>query len=312
MAESAFYDLSSLRILRFDNNFLTSTSGLQNLTTLQVLCLNGNKLTVIDQFAFKSCVNLETLRLENNRITSIHKRSFESLVKLRILRLENNKLTSIETPTFQYLISLETLYFFDNNLATIDETAFSNMEKLEILRLTGNELVTLGEQTFLPLQSLRNLQLHSNQLTNLGGNTFQSLTKLEVLTLYNNLLICNCNLHPFVKWLNQTKSKVIGAVCNGTTISVMDFPYSKCYDEGVNATEITNIFQSSDDGNIGVVLLSVIMAGCVLFIVAVCLCIKCRTSRKDMFDHSELTTSKSLPENDRSLSRTQSKSVPDG
>ncbi|VDH99390.1 Hypothetical predicted protein [Mytilus galloprovincialis] len=104
------------------------------------------------------------------------------------------------------------------------------------------------------------MHLHTNQLTKLGGNTFQPLTNLEVLTLYNNLLVCECSLHPFVEWLNQTKSNVIGATCNDTNIQVTDFPYSKCYDEGVNATEITEF---------------VPVAG------------------KDMFDHSELTNSKS-------------------
>ena len=60
--------LSSLEILKFDNNFLTSIKNysLYKLKSLQQLMLNNNKIRSIDSDALATFINLKFIDISNN------------------------------------------------------------------------------------------------------------------------------------------------------------------------------------------------------------------------------------------------------
>lgn len=84
----------SLRILNLDNNQLTRLDkSFTNLTNLQMLYLNHNKLQLVPDF--RSLKALQELELSHNEIRFIAEETFANLPMLRLLDLSHNELSEV-------------------------------------------------------------------------------------------------------------------------------------------------------------------------------------------------------------------------
>jgi Leucine-rich repeat (LRR) protein len=85
--------------------------------------------------------NLEVLNLEYNEITTIDDGLFDTLINLKCLNLSSNELTIIKSNWFKCLENLKELDLHSNKIQSIDDDAFDKLIKLETLDLNNNEFI---------------------------------------------------------------------------------------------------------------------------------------------------------------------------
>ena len=92
---------NSLKILSLQSNHLRKLDeAFSNLTHLEVLRLNWNKLTAIRKTTFSDLINLKSLYLNNNRISFFHPQALRGLLSLELLSLDGNRLFQLHPDTF--------------------------------------------------------------------------------------------------------------------------------------------------------------------------------------------------------------------
>ncbi|XP_019639990.1 PREDICTED: toll-like receptor 3 [Branchiostoma belcheri] len=120
-----FQDLRKLEELVLSNNNL-------------YLMLNSDSASSSKKFArfFGDLTNLQTLRLQGNRLESLQKDIFQNLTKLRYLNLgpglygdHNNRLSNLQRELFKSLTSLETLRIDGNLLTSVEKSVFEPVSK---------------------------------------------------------------------------------------------------------------------------------------------------------------------------------------
>ncbi len=157
-----------LKEIDLSDRALTNLDGIEQLpelSTLQILRLTKNQLTLLAPETFQGLTNLIALWLSKNKLSSLAPGTFQRLTSLRHLGLDNNQFTSLAPGTFQGLISLR------------------------YLGLDHNQLTSLEPGTFQGLTNLQNLWLSFNRLSSLEPGTFQELTNLQHLKLYYNAVL---------------------------------------------------------------------------------------------------------------------------
>ncbi|EFX71756.1 hypothetical protein DAPPUDRAFT_59842, partial [Daphnia pulex] len=168
-------------------NFLPAAvlRHLPGLTSLQV------REATIDTLAaqtFVDVTHLQELRLNRNKIRHIRPFAFQGLSKTVELELSNNELVSLERGVFADLDDLRQLFLDGNNISLVEDSVFQNLKKLEELDLSGNYIAVLTGETLMGLQQLKKLSLRSNQLTIVGDHTFAHAGNLRRLDLSSNHL----------------------------------------------------------------------------------------------------------------------------
>ncbi|CAB1354039.1 unnamed protein product [Coregonus sp. 'balchen'] len=135
-----------------DNRLQTDglqTSTLQNLTRLQYLFLNHNKLTAVPSGLPSS---LRQLRLAHNLITSISPGTFGNLHNLTLLLLQGNRLNVITETDFTGLVSLNLLDLSGNLFSSFPSHLPPSIQQLY---LSNNSLSALGEESLWGFTNLR-------------------------------------------------------------------------------------------------------------------------------------------------------------
>ncbi|XP_057327727.1 leucine-rich repeat and fibronectin type-III domain-containing protein 3 [Microplitis mediator] len=159
----------SLRTLNLKDNELTDipTSSLKSLRNLTVLDISLNKITKIEDNAFRN-LKLVTLKLADNEIT-LAPAAFRGLEKtLKNLNLKGTKQKKIPDA----LRGLKTLAFLDLSQNSIRE-------------LPG----AAGQKAFEGLDSLTGLNLERNLIQSIGSDAFYGIKNtLSSLSLLNNLI----------------------------------------------------------------------------------------------------------------------------
>uniref|UniRef100_A0A646QF19 Oplophorus-luciferin 2-monooxygenase non-catalytic subunit n=1 Tax=Hemiscolopendra marginata TaxID=943146 RepID=A0A646QF19_9MYRI len=159
---------SNVQVLRLDGNKLTSFpfEALTGMKTLQVLELHRNQLTAIPDNAFPELETLANLDLGSNKIASIGKNAFSRLSGLGRLELSNNQLTSLGERSLAIDKQKQpvTLLLANNKIEKIDPAALAGL-KVERLNLANNKLTTLVEEVFQPL-------IKDGAEISVEGNTF--------------------------------------------------------------------------------------------------------------------------------------------
>uniref|UniRef100_A0A3Q3FY79 Si:ch211-180f4.1 n=1 Tax=Labrus bergylta TaxID=56723 RepID=A0A3Q3FY79_9LABR len=188
----------------------------RNLSSLEELYMNHNRISSIGPKAFAGLTNLLRLHLNSNRL---------------ILMIGENPILGLEEKNFMPLSRLHSLVlagmglslsFYDNRLrwvrglfldlnrnpiSRVQQGDFQNLQHLEELSLNNmDELLMIAKLeicsnprlsyidplAFSDLSSLRTLLLHSNQLGLLSGDLLSSLPALEEVSLHSNPLRCDC------------------------------------------------------------------------------------------------------------------------
>lgn len=228
--DETFRSLPRLQTLDLRDNALKTIHFIPSIPTLY---LGGNKLVTLPNTKFTAnFVQLSENRLE--RVDELY--LLFQIPHLQILILNQNRLSLCESPpgpseslsleqlflgenmlqlawetgacwdVFQGLARLQSLFLNNNYLNFLPPGVFSHLVALRLLSLNGNRLTTLSPGDLPP--RLEVLDVSRNQLLSPDPEVFASLRVLDVT---HNKFICECELGPFITWLNQTNVTLLGA-----------------------------------------------------------------------------------------------------
>ncbi|XP_011289108.3 toll-like receptor 5 [Felis catus] len=228
--DQTFKSLKTLQTLDLRDNALKTISFIPSIPTI---FLGSNKLVTLPNVRLTA----NFIHLSENRLEDLDSLYFLLRVPhLQILILNQNRLSSCNpahAPAGS--LSLEKLFLGGNMLQLAWETGFcwdvfKGLSQLQVLYLNNNYLNFLPPGVFSDLTALRGLSLSSNRLTVLSPGDLPA--NLEVLDVSRNQLlspdpdlfaglsavditynkfICECELRPFIRWLNQTNVTVLGS-----------------------------------------------------------------------------------------------------
>ncbi|KAL3318176.1 Leucine-rich repeat-containing protein 9 [Cichlidogyrus casuarinus] len=177
--------LANLTLLNLENNGITHLSGFRNLNSLQVLCLNqnrvesffpkasSNKLTAEEDFFLNK---LEVLHLAQNGIRSLSGLQLHHFPSLTALFLQSNEITKIEG--LDGVLKLQELVLDHNRIRMVDEVSFLYNWSLVEVHLEENRL-----------RDLRNLgKLEKLNYLYVGANRIEDINEFEAsLNGFSNL-----------------------------------------------------------------------------------------------------------------------------
>jgi Leucine-rich repeat (LRR) protein len=166
--------VSELTDLTAERAEIASLDGIQNLTSLAELYLNGNSITDIGLLSGLS--NLMFLHFNNNSITDLS--ALSGLTSLTALGLIDNSVTDISA--LRGLTRLRGLYLENNSITDI--SALSGLTQLGGLNLANNSISDLRPLS--GLTSLTFLRLDYNSITDISA--LSGLTSLTELWLDRN------------------------------------------------------------------------------------------------------------------------------
>ncbi|XP_038221129.1 protein slit isoform X1 [Zerene cesonia] len=125
---------------------------------LKTLQLQENQIHTIERDAFAELTALENLKLNNNRLSHLPDGLFVRLRHLQRLDLSRNDLTAISRRTFRGLTALKSLHLGWNQIKCIDDKALEHLKSLQYLTLNNNNL------TYLSLEAAMVARLHALRL----------------------------------------------------------------------------------------------------------------------------------------------------
>ncbi|CAH6789618.1 toll-like receptor 5 [Phodopus roborovskii] len=226
-----FRFLENLHTLDLRDNALKTIHFIPSILTV---FLGGNKLADLPRIRFTA----NFIQLSENRLENLSDLYFLlGVPQLQFLILNQNRLSScqaVQAPSEN--LSLEQLFLSENMLQLAWETGlcwdvFKGLLRLQILYLNSNYLNFLPPGVFNDLVSLRLLSLSANRLTALSPGSLPanleildisrnqlfspdpgSFASLRFLDITHNEFVCQCELIPFIIWLNQTNVTLLGSL----------------------------------------------------------------------------------------------------
>ena len=154
-----------LRLLNYQNNYITKVENLNNLPNLIFLDLYNNQLRQIESLA--NVTTLRVLMLGKNHLEKIQ--GLETLTRLDVLDLHSNSITEVEH--LNHLPELRVLNLAGNQITTVDH--LDGLVSLTELNLRRNQI-----QTVRSLEALPNLQR-----VFVSNNLLSSFDSLQVVHL---------------------------------------------------------------------------------------------------------------------------------
>ncbi|XP_075845484.1 toll-like receptor 5 [Microtus pennsylvanicus] len=211
---------NALKTINFIPSILTVLLGGNKLVelprvrfTANFIELSENKLEDLSDLYFLLQVpQLQSLILNQNRLSSCKAVYTPSKnLSLEHLFLAGNMLqlaweTGLCWDVFKGLFHLRVLYLNSNYLNFLPPGIFSDLVSLQLLNLGANRLTSLSPGS-LPA-TLEFLDISRNQLFSPDPGSFASLSSLDIT---HNEFVCQCELIPFITWLNQTNITLQGS-----------------------------------------------------------------------------------------------------
>lgn len=185
LRKDEFISFPNVEILHVDSNDIQIVDQESfRLMRLKHLFLSQNKITYVNERAFRYAANLELLNLSGNRLTSVHARNFYFSRKLRTLDLSNNHLTHIDECGFEPLYQLQELDLSFNNLSSVPSAALQKLTSLKSLTFDSNPVTILENGSFSRLPALERLRLdHLSELTMVLDGALDELPRLRWLSI---------------------------------------------------------------------------------------------------------------------------------
>lgn len=237
------------------------------------LDLSKNRIELIEEGAFSGLHSLKSLDLSQNELTDISSRNWPYLAELENLDLSSNRFGSIYAGFFEGLASLRMLNLERNeDLERVELNAFAGLQKLDTLKLRNcPHLSFIDEYAFEHPNQLRQVHLSNNALSKISSNllNWRQITKLE---LSGNPWNCDCELLRFlpdiIKDLQEKKS-----MNRVESRPICTFP------EEVSGLSIDSVPAPSCSPLTENAMLSLIIAGTVVFLLTVLIIVACLQSK---------------------------------
>ncbi|XP_034190951.1 G-protein coupled receptor rickets isoform X2 [Osmia lignaria lignaria] len=210
IADGAFINLTSLRVLELDDNYLTKIpTAIVKLSGLEDLSLSNNRIETLEEHVFQRIANLRSLDLRGNPIKQIHGSTFQNLRKLRklilsnlkelrifpnlngtrsleVLRLDRAQVSEVPRDLCEECPKLKSLDIKSNYLTELPN--LRNCSELRVLDFASNMISSLLDEPFRGLNMLHDLLLSNNKLQVIPSDAFTGLSRLQVLDLENNYI----------------------------------------------------------------------------------------------------------------------------
>uniref|UniRef100_A0A0R3QR91 Chaoptin n=1 Tax=Brugia timori TaxID=42155 RepID=A0A0R3QR91_9BILA len=183
----------SLKWINLEENQLHQLpNALQPLRTLEILNMNGNKLTALDTNTINNVKPVLTeLLLAFNRLIEIPSQVLNGMSRLRHLDLSKNRIRYVRRLAFGKLdgtgTNLLKLNLAGNLIENItDSGAFLYMSSLVYLDLSHNLINYLNDNAFERLEGVESLFLQGNQLNQFPITALANMKRLRYLLLDDN------------------------------------------------------------------------------------------------------------------------------
>ncbi|XP_067001059.2 chaoptin [Anabrus simplex] len=215
LPKDIFHNTNSLTTLMLDYNELVDVAFVSSCVNLKYLYLQGNKITTIPNASFLNVENpqdskIEVLNLESNEISIIEEGAFQGMHHLKKLIISRNRVTTLYLQTLKYPSNLRLLDFSynifsqmdfvpytpylkrlqltNNGIYVLPKNAFTNSShsQLYVIDLSNNEITTIDKMAFQGLRDLTTLNLSGNNITYLYPKSFQDSIYLSSLDLSHN------------------------------------------------------------------------------------------------------------------------------
>ncbi len=197
-----------LRTLELEDNmiFEIRQQDLQDMNLLGALLLRGNKIQLIEEYAFVDNTKISYLDLDGLKMKHLPK---FHLPKLHILHIKNGELESLPDNMCEYIPELqmieaennkikhlpslkgckvESLAFANNRLTSLEYSTFENQHYLRLLIVDNNQISSISEGCFRDTGNLEYLHVKWNNLTTLPENIFLNTSLLVHVDLSGNHL----------------------------------------------------------------------------------------------------------------------------
>jgi len=186
---------SGLQILSLSNCLELQYIDL-NTPYLMELDLTKNNLYTMSAFHFENYQALQILLLDGNKLSEIPALKMQRLVELS---LNYNMIRHVPSKSLLHLMSLKKLSLRGNNIENIHNDSFLGLRKLEYLDLSANRLRTLPNNWILSMTALQYLNLASNQFANISdisiAYSLDSRNYLKHLLVKDNAFFSVSTMH---------------------------------------------------------------------------------------------------------------------
>ncbi|KAL3886922.1 hypothetical protein ACJMK2_026879 [Sinanodonta woodiana] len=269
----SFIKLTSLETLDLSYNFLSGydldDNIFTNMSSLQELILDQNPLHIIRRLTFTmleipalrrlSLAHCDLIDLENSAI------GFNTL---NVLNLSGNRLNSASLKNLPILIMMDfnTLDLSHNEITLLDNFNFPSVNGLMNLILDHNHITSL-RLMYVSLYQIQTISLRYNNLRTLDNNSLHwDLTTLRYIDFRDNPIVCDCN----ISWLlldPKQKTKTVRIICNSPPAlkgrNLFDLKVSD-----LNCTDPHDNHNHPDNQNLIPIVIGVVLASCMLCVVA--------------------------------------------
>jgi len=214
------------------NNIQSIEKGaLENLRKMQVVLLNSNRLNDLPDNLFRNCAALSRVFLQRNNISTIPHRTFPAYPNIKKIDLSFNQLSFKRTFSnpLNSLTGLEEIYLSNNKISTVFNEALLIFTKLKVLDLRNNLLSFLDDRQLSFISKNVTLHLENNNISsimttkNIGYGNFEE--KILSLFISGNPIVCDCQIHSFLKTAHFNKPFVLADKLN---ILVEDAEITNC------------------------------------------------------------------------------------
>ena len=174
----------TIKYLHLGRNNLTSLNNtLRELDHMEVLFLNDNSLTSLDDELPAGSQKLMTIIAHHNKLARLPQ-DFKTLPQLDSLYFSDNEIKSFDG-VFKYGSRIHSIFASNNRIEYLAEDEFQEAERMETLDLAGNYIRSLNN-SLLPLKNMRICNFSSNLLSEFSLNEIRGLKYLRVIDLSHN------------------------------------------------------------------------------------------------------------------------------
>ncbi|GIY34694.1 protein toll [Caerostris darwini] len=199
---SKYSDRLKWRSLRLDHNLFTSLGPVLLYNPVWNFSMANNLIAHLGPEDLQGEQTLRHLDLQGNVIAQVERLTFAKVSdQLLSLDLSRNRIKSLQG-CLQNLTDLKVLNLSHNRIEVFTPGEFYNMSSLTELHLEGNR-ITMLDSEIRSLTQLSILSISNNQIQTISTN--QIPPKLTHLYLAGNPFYCDCQMLPFLQFLNSSE-----------------------------------------------------------------------------------------------------------
>lgn len=182
---------------------------------LEILKIDHNEITMIEDQSFYNISSLKNIQLNNNKLEFWRSEWFDESTSLEIINFSFNNIREIPSNAFLNFSKLQQIYFDHNDISGIQKDAFKELRTLAYLGLSHNRLTTIDDKSFPNTLRINYFKINSNYLTSLSDKILKKLSAVEMAMDFNPWT-CPC-LDRINYWLYIKNGKI--KVLNECTVS---------------------------------------------------------------------------------------------